>query len=190
MHKLKGENGILYEYAAGDSFVTAYNEQKPDNPGIALAVFDLYRANIMVEEQCRKASGDMLKVFISQPFTDCPGTIIERKKNETVKRAMEAIRQDERFDEFPDDKIIIFDQYHQPVGPAGCSRVYYLGNSIKMMDEADIVVFADNAMSAKGCVIEKVITMMYPNNFMKVIDFGENKEEVEKWISNLISLMK
>ena len=56
MHFLSGENGIVYNYTAGDLFLTVHD---PDNldycNDVSLSISDLVKANIMVEEQCRKA---------------------------------------------------------------------------------------------------------------------------------------
>lgn len=120
MHFLSGENGIVYNYTAGDLFLTVHD---PDNldccNDVSLAISDLVKANIMVEEQCRKSTGDLLKVFISQPYTGIPEADVMKKKEEIMKKTMEIIRLDEQFDEYPDDKIWFFDQYHQPDGPTG-----------------------------------------------------------------------
>lgn len=188
MHFLSGENGIVYNYTAGDLFLTVHD---PDNldccNDVSLAISDLVKANIMVEEQCRKSTGDLLKVFISQPYTGIPEADVMKKKEEIMKKTMEIIRLDEQFDEYPDDKIWFFDQYHQPYGPTGCTGIYYLGNSIKMMDEADIVVFSDDFGNAKGCIVESIIATLYKNNFRKIIYLGEGDKP---WISSLISQMK
>ena len=57
MHFLSGENGIVYNYTAGDLFLTVHD---PDNldycNDVSLSISDLVKANIMVEEQCRKST--------------------------------------------------------------------------------------------------------------------------------------
>ena len=81
MHFLSGENGIVYNYTAGDLFLTVHD---PDNldycNDVSLSISDLVKANIMVEEQCRKSTGDLLKVFISQPYTSIPEADVMKKK--------------------------------------------------------------------------------------------------------------
>lgn len=100
-------------------------------------------------------------IFISQPFT---GKTEEEiiKERENIVEWLKKIRGGD---------YIIIDQYHQsepPVDSSNMKRVWYLGNSIRMMSTADLVVFSENWALAKGCVIEHKVVDEYGIKYIEL----------------------
>ena len=95
-----------------------------------------------------------MKVFISMPM---------RGKNmeEIVKTRSQIFEKVK--DHFPESKLELLDQIIEDDCPfkdpdAG---IWYLGKSIEIMAEADVVVFAPNWHLASGCRAEKFIAENY-----------------------------
>lgn len=92
------------------------------------------------------------KIFISQPFHD-------RKEIDIVleREVIKTILMDKGM---PHELIEIIDNYHKDFSKSA-GRVSYLGDSIKQMDEADVVIFAKGTDKAKGCKIEWAVAKLY-----------------------------
>lgn len=102
------------------------------------------------------------QVFISLPMSG-----VDEK---TVKNKMESIFN--AFVKLTDTEIfrpILMDNYNKKFPEIGQDlfnkHVYCLGDSIKLMSRADMVIFADNASIARGCYIEYKICIEYDINF-------------------------
>ena len=70
------------------------------------------------------------------------------------------------------DNFEIINSYQQEEDPNGIDRysgVWYLGNSIKLMRTANLVCFAKNWASARGCIIEHRICELYDIPFIELI---------------------
>lgn len=57
--------------------------------------------------------------------------------------------------------VTIIDNFHHDNAPTDAGRLWHLGESIKMMEEADGVYFCPGWMDAKGCQIEYEICKTY-----------------------------
>ena len=57
--------------------------------------------------------------------------------------------------------VIIVDNYHHHGAPENAGRLWHLGTSIKMLDEVDAIYFCDGWYRAKGCWVEKFISVIY-----------------------------
>ena len=92
------------------------------------------------------------KIFISQPFHD-------RKEIDIVleREVIKTILMDKGM---PLDLIEVIDNYHKDL-PKSAGRVAYLGDSIKLMDEADVIIFAKGTDKAKGCKVEWAVAKLY-----------------------------
>ena len=92
------------------------------------------------------------KIFISQPFHDRKGIdiILERE-------VIKTILMDKGM---PLELIEVIDNYHKDL-PKSAGRVSYLGDSIKQMDEADVVIFSKGYEKAMGCLIEYAVCKSY-----------------------------
>lgn len=53
------------------------------------------------------------------------------------------------------------DNAHHPDAPKEASRLWYLGRSIQMMTDANLVYFAKGWDTANGCVIERMVCALY-----------------------------
>lgn len=94
---------------------------------------------------------DELKVFISQPM--------HRKSEEEVFEIRKEI--EDFLKTCVVDEPNIIDQYHQEPSGEGNERIYYLGNSIAKMKDADIVIFTEDYEESTGCKVEKLIVELY-----------------------------
>lgn len=98
---------------------------------------------------------EMIKVFISQPFSGKTEDEVMQQKNDIIVKL-------KRY--FGD--IVVIDNYHQelpaesPISETG-KRLWYLGNSITMMRFADVIVFSSDYKKALGCKAEMEIAQLY-----------------------------
>ncbi len=90
----------------------------------------------------------MTKIFISQPMNGKTTEEIENERNYIIDRlrANECV---EIIDSFFKDK------------PYESSPLWYLGESIKLMSEADVVFFCNGWQTARGCQIEHDCALEY-----------------------------
>ena len=66
----------------------------------------------------------------------------------------------------------IIDSYHQEDDPNGIdnrSGVWYLGNSLRLLRTADLVVFSRDWAKARGCIIEHRVCEYYDIPFIELI---------------------
>lgn len=92
-----------------------------------------------------------MKVFISQPFNG-------KSYSEIINTRAEAIRK-LHDDGYQDIEIV--DNYTKEHVPERAGRLWYLGDSIKLMDGCDLIVFAGEWYNAKGCLAEFKIAKLY-----------------------------
>ena len=85
-----------------------------------------------------------IKVFISQPMNGKSNDEIELER----KRAIEDIEE-----EFDTDEIIILDSFFKDV-PHNAKPLWFLGNSLRILSDADIAYFCNGWEQARGCKIE------------------------------------
>lgn len=60
----------------------------------------------------------------------------------------------------------IIDNYNHENVPENAGRMWHLGESIKLMDKADIVIFSSDWYKARGCHIEMTICKRYGKTFI------------------------
>ena len=73
--------------------------------------------------------------------------------------------------------IELIDNYHHEDAPKEAGRLWHLGTSIRMMEQADLIYFCAGWKNAKGCLIERQICDIYGLNY-------EIEKENFKMISN------
>ena len=98
------------------------------------------------------------KIFISIPMAG--------RDEKDVLAELESIRN--KFKENYD----VIDSYFQEDDPNGIDRysgVWYLGHSIQLMRTANLVVFAKNWISARGCIIEHRVCELYDIPYIEMI---------------------
>ena len=95
----------------------------------------------------------MTKIFISQPMNGKTTEEIEDKRNHIISRlTLQFARENEH--------IEIIDSFFKDV-PHNAKPLWYLGESIKLMSEADVVFFCDGWQTSRGCQIEHDCALEY-----------------------------
>lgn len=90
----------------------------------------------------------MLKIFISQPMNGKTNEEIEDKRDSIISRLSE------------NECVEIIDSFFKDE-PYEALPLWYLGESIKLMSEADVVFFCDGWQTARGCQIEHDCALEY-----------------------------
>ncbi len=91
----------------------------------------------------------MTKIFISQPMNGKTTEEIENERNYIIGRlATQFPRADIIYSFFKD-------------APHDTKLLWYLGESIKLMSEADVVFFCNGWQTARGCQIEHDCALEY-----------------------------
>lgn len=96
-----------------------------------------------------------MKIFISQPMKDRTFDEIEIERNVMI-HVIGCV--------YPDEEIEVIDSlFSDEDVPDGetVGALWFLGESIKAMDKADLVVMAVNWQHARGCQIEHEIAVDY-----------------------------
>lgn len=107
-----------------------------------------------------------MRVFISQPMNgrtreEC---ITERELYyEAFKKWLMANTNDFKFDLFS-----LIENYDKPNAPENAPRLWYLADSLKLMADADYVVFVPGWKKAKGCKIEMLCCKLYGIPYIKM----------------------
>lgn len=92
-----------------------------------------------------------MKIFISQPMNG--------RSDEAILEEREAIIDIAKSWSGNDD-LEILDSFFEGA-PHNTKPLWYLGESLKIMSEADLVVFAPEWSEARGCKIERDCAKMY-----------------------------
>ena len=90
----------------------------------------------------------MTKIFISQPMNGKTNEEIKNKRNYIIDRLRE------------NECVEIIDSFFKDA-PHDAKPLWYLGESIKLMSEADVVLFCDGWQTARGCQIEHDCALEY-----------------------------
>ena len=95
----------------------------------------------------------MPKIFISQPMNGKTNEEIKNERNYIIDKLRE------------NESVEIIDSFFKDK-PYEASPLWYLGESIKLMSEADIVFFCNGWQTARGCQIEHDCALEYGINTM------------------------
>ena len=90
-----------------------------------------------------------IKIFISQPMNGKTNEEIEDERNYIIGRLATQFPRAEIIDSFFKGK------------PHDAKPLWYLGESIKLMSEADVVFFCDGWQTSRGCQIEHDCALEY-----------------------------
>ena len=90
----------------------------------------------------------MTKIFISQPMNGKTTEEIENERNYIIDRLRE------------NECVEIIDSFFKD-NPYEASPLWYLGESIKLMSEADVVFCCNGWQTARGCQIEHDCALEY-----------------------------
>lgn len=100
----------------------------------------------------------MFKIFISQPMNGKTNEEIEDVRNYIIGRLTAHFARQNAH-------IEIIDSFFKDT-PHDANPLWYLGESIKLMSEADIVFFCNGWHSARGCQIEHDCALEYSKETM------------------------
>ena len=89
-----------------------------------------------------------IKIFISQPMNGKTTEEIENERNYIIDRLRE------------NECVEIIDSFFKNT-PHDTKPLWYLGESIKLMSEADVVFFCNGWHTARGCQIEHDCALEY-----------------------------
>jgi hypothetical protein len=89
------------------------------------------------------------KVFISQPMASKSDDEILSERNKAIKKVKSS---------YPNDNIEILDSFF---GDYNGNAVQFLGKSILLLGEADLIVLISGWSEARGCVIEEAVAKAY-----------------------------
>jgi hypothetical protein len=105
---------------------------------------------LLINKKVISKENDIMKVFISQPMVDKTDEEIE------MERDMAICKLKEEFDE----SIEIIDSFFKDV-PHDAAPLWYLGESIKLLGDADAVYFCKDWEQYRGCAIEHECAVRY-----------------------------
>lgn len=94
----------------------------------------------------------MKKVFISMPMNG----LTEAEIKERLSQAQQTVKNITQL-----GNLEFIDSYIEEAGPFGTSALWYLGESIKRLSEANIAYFCPGWKDARGCVIEHECASKY-----------------------------
>ena len=95
----------------------------------------------------------MTKIFISQPMNGKTNEEIEDERNYTISVLTSRFSKE-------NERIEIIDSFFKDA-PHDTKPLWYLGESIKLMSEADVVFFCNGWQTARGCQIEHDCALEY-----------------------------
>lgn len=84
-----------------------------------------------------------MKLFISQPMNGKTNEEIKEERNRIIAKVKDSCNED----------IEVIDSFFENA-PHDAKPLWYLGESIKLLDQADIVYFAKDWQKYRGCMIE------------------------------------
>lgn len=97
-----------------------------------------------------------MKLFISQPMRDKTDDEIKSERNEIIQRVKER---------YPDTEIEVIDSFFE-TAPHDAKPLWFLGKSLELLSNADIVYFAEGWENYRGCSIEHKCAMEYGINII------------------------
>ena len=95
----------------------------------------------------------MTKIFISQPMNGKTTEEIENERNYIIDKLSTQFARENKY-------IDIIDSFFKDA-PHDTKPLWYLGESIKLMSEADIVFFCNGWQTSRGCQIEHDCALEY-----------------------------
>lgn len=102
----------------------------------------------------------MKKIFISQPMRGKTDEEILKERDAAVFYVQEL---------FNDREIEVIDSFFKDA-PHDAKPLWYIGKSIQLMADADIVFFAEGWKDARGCKIEHECAVQYGKVFIDMTE--------------------
>jgi len=101
----------------------------------------------------------MKKLFVSQPMTGLSDGEIMMARASAIRSAEYKIRS--KIDTYTPRKVLeVIDSFFRDA-PTDAKHLWYLGESLKKLSEADVVIFAENWQKSRGCRIEHEAAVAY-----------------------------
>ena len=98
----------------------------------------------------------MKKLFISQPMADKTDKEILAARNRAIRIAKELL----------DDEIEVINSFIESA-PEDAKPLWYLGESLKFLSEADVAYFVEDWENYRGCRIEYICAQEYGIDIIK-----------------------
>jgi len=103
--------------------------------------------------------GKVVKVFISQPMKGKEQELIKEEREAAIAAAREV------YSEGGKNQVEVLDSYHpewaEELKEDADKRVFFLGKSISLLSEADVVVFCKSWPLFSGCRMEEAVAREY-----------------------------
>ena len=93
-----------------------------------------------------------MNLFVSQPMAGLTDAQILKRREELI----ELVRKRN-----PEEEIIPIDSFTKSEEIVGRGRIAMLGDSISLMADADLVIFARGWQNSKGCIVENEVCKQY-----------------------------
>jgi hypothetical protein len=121
-----------------------------------------------------------MKAFISIPMRGRDETEIRKDQNEWFENLKEDFKSQKR-----DEDLKLIETINKPNAPENASRLWYLGESIKLLGEADVVFFPYGWWTATGCWVEFFAANLYE----KEVIFDYKDEAMRMGLENAMRLI-
>ena len=92
----------------------------------------------------------MKKLFISHPMRDKTDEEIKEERAKAIVKASELMG----------EPVEVIDSFFEKA-PVGAKPLWFLGKSLELMADADVVYFAPGWKEARGCIIEHDSAIAY-----------------------------
>ena len=116
---------------------------------------------------------DKKKLFVSLPMRD--------RDIEDIRSDMTTITSFISFQLGEDCELLNSIEDGKPPADAKDPSIWYLGRSISMLSQADLVVFDSSWREARGCIIEHMVCALYN---IPYVDISMNYDEDEEFIND------
>lgn len=105
----------------------------------------------------------MTKVFISQPMKDKTNEEIEQERQYIIKKVKKYFANIEIIDSFFKD------------APHDAKPLWFLGKSLELLSNADMVIFAKDWEDARGCRIEHECAVQYGIKLLTFMNYNDSR---------------
>lgn len=104
----------------------------------------------------------MIKIFISQPMHGMTDEEIVAERNRIVDKFIQGMR-----NQYPyiDGTVEVVNDITVDYAPKNASRLWYLTEAIRHLEEADVIIFGKGWKQASGCVVERAVVENYQSMF-------------------------
>lgn len=114
-----------------------------------------------------------MKVFISIPMNGYSEAVVREEQQKYLKELELDMRSSGRLAD--DDILELIDTVGHPEAPKDPSRLWYLGEAIKKLEEADLIFFVGDWYKARGCWTEFAAATAYGKKMIWASpDFGSD----------------